>query len=95
MLTFNLPLSLSSNLPRIGAPLSFKQWNGRRRSLLFEPSAFYCAASELSSKVNGGVAVVTGKKVVRLDAAEQKAVLDDGSVIAYDKCLIATGGTPR
>jgi len=78
-----------------GSPLSFKQWNGRRRSLLFEPSAFYCAASELSSKENGGVAVVTGKKVVRLDAAGQKAVLDDGSVIIYDKCLIATGGTPR
>jgi len=78
-----------------GAAPSFKQWNGRRRSLLFEPSPFYCAASELPSKENGGVAVLTGKRVVRLDAAEQKAVLDDGTEIAYEKCLIATGGTPR
>ena len=62
---------------------------------MFEPSPFYCAASELPLKENGGVAVITGKKVVRLDAAEQKAVLDDGTEIKYDKCLIATGGTPR
>lgn len=78
-----------------GAAPSFKQWNGRKRSLLFEPAPFYCSASELPSKDNGGVAVLTGRKVVKLDAAAQKAVLDDGTEIVYEKCLIATGGTPR
>ena len=32
-------------------------------SIFFEPDAFYCEAGELSSKANGGVALVKGKKV--------------------------------
>jgi programmed cell death 8 (apoptosis-inducing factor) len=75
--------------------LSFKQWNGKRRSVLFEPPAFYCDPSQLPTKDNGGVAVLTGKKVVRLDPKKQIAVLEDGTEIGYDKCLIATGGTPK
>jgi programmed cell death 8 (apoptosis-inducing factor) len=45
------------------APLSFKQWNGKKRSLLFEPPAFYCRPAELPAKENGGVAVLNGHKV--------------------------------
>ncbi|XP_077983754.1 apoptosis-inducing factor 1, mitochondrial-like [Glandiceps talaboti] len=75
--------------------LRFKQWNGKERSIFFEPPAFYCQPKELPYKEKGGVAVAAGKKVVGINPMEKKAYLDNGWEIYYDKCLIATGGTPR
>ena len=60
-------------------------------SLFFEQEEFYCSPVELASKENGGVAVVRGHKVVKLDVVERKAVLDNGMTVTYEKCLIATG----
>ena len=34
-------------------------------------------------------------QVVKLDITNQKATLDNGWEIKYDKCLIATGGKPK
>ena len=39
--------------------------------------------------------MVTGRKVVRIDAGKREAHLDNGDVIGYDKCLLATGGKPK
>ncbi|KAG8224807.1 hypothetical protein J437_LFUL002252 [Ladona fulva] len=75
--------------------LKFKQWNGKERSLFFEPDEFYTQCLELTKCPNGGVAVARGWKVVKLDVVEQKAYLDDGKAIKYDKCLLATGGIPK
>ncbi|XP_059483923.1 apoptosis-inducing factor 1, mitochondrial [Neocloeon triangulifer] len=75
--------------------LKFKQWNGKERSLYFEPDQFYCKVEELDTKENGGVAVASGWKVERLDLAEKKAILTGGKEIQFEKCLIATGGTPK
>src|SRR5690606_20021668 len=36
-----------------------------------------------------------GTEVVSLDPASGQAVLSDGSTVAYDRCLLATGGTAR
>jgi len=36
-----------------------------------------------------------GRQVVSLDAEARQATLSDGTVIAYDRCLLATGGTAR
>lgn len=80
-----------SDDPEVGEKLRFKQWNGKERSLFFESDEFYCDPAELNSKENGGVAVVRGHKVVKLDIPNRKAVLDNGLTITYDKCLIATG----
>lgn len=44
---------------------------------------------------NGGVAVLPGKKVVHMDVRGNTVKLSDGTQISYDKCLIATGGSPR
>lgn len=60
-------------------------------SLFFEPEEFYCGVTELLGRETGGVAVARGWRVARLDVAEKKAVLQDGTEIHYDKCLIATG----
>ncbi|XP_053554899.1 apoptosis-inducing factor 1, mitochondrial isoform X2 [Bombina bombina] len=84
-----------SDDPNVSQTLRFKQWNGKERSIFFQPPSFYVAPHELMSAENGGVSVLTGRKVVQLDVRENKAKLDDGTFITYDKCLIATGGTPR
>ncbi len=34
-------------------------------------------------------------QVVRIDASKREAHLDNGSVVSYDKCLVATGGKPK
>jgi len=75
--------------------LRFTQWNGRERSLKFEPQSFYLPVEELSESSKGGVSVLTGRRVVSLDAEGQLARLADGTEIGYNKCLIATGGKPK
>ena len=59
--------------------------------MFYEPEEFYCSPVELNGKENGGVAVVRGHRIVKLDVEERRAHLDNGLVISYDKCLIATG----
>ncbi|CAG0915148.1 unnamed protein product [Notodromas monacha] len=75
--------------------LMFKQWNGKERSIYFEQPDFYCKPEELIEKENGGVAVATSAKVVKVNVHERRAYLSNGKEIEYDKCLIATGGQPK
>ncbi|XP_066517393.1 apoptosis-inducing factor 1, mitochondrial isoform X4 [Hoplias malabaricus] len=84
-----------SDDPIVIETLHFKQWNGKERSIYFQPPSFYVSPAELESVENGGVAVLTGKKVVHMDVRGNKVKLNDGAEISYDKCLIATGGIPR
>ncbi|KAL7390787.1 hypothetical protein ABVT39_027887 [Epinephelus coioides] len=84
-----------SDDPSVTETLRFKQWNGKERSIYFQPPSFYISAEELDSAENGGVAVLSGKKVVHMDVRGNKVKLDDDTEISYDKCLIATGGVPR
>lgn len=84
-----------SDDPSVTETLRFKQWNGKERSIYFQPPSFYINPEELESTGNGGVAVLTGKKVVHMDVRGNKVKLDDNTEISYDKCLIATGGVPR
>lgn len=73
----------------------FKQWNGAERSLFFEPEDFYLPAEKLSDSHNGGVSVIRGYSVVKINVAEQKVILDDGTELTYEKCLVATGSSPK
>nr|XP_033497652.1 apoptosis-inducing factor 1, mitochondrial isoform X8 [Epinephelus lanceolatus] len=84
-----------SDDPSVTETLRFKQWNGKERSIYFQPPSFYISTEELDSAENGGVAVLSGKKVVHMDVRGNKVKLDDDTEISYDKCLIATGGVPR
>ncbi|XP_020825485.1 apoptosis-inducing factor 1, mitochondrial [Phascolarctos cinereus] len=84
-----------SDDPNVTNTLRFKQWNGKERSIYFQPPSFYVSAQDLPHIENGGVAVLTGKKVVQLDVRDNMVRLNDGSQITFEKCLIATGGTPR
>ncbi|KXJ12564.1 Apoptosis-inducing factor 1, mitochondrial [Exaiptasia diaphana] len=77
------------------ANLRFKQWNGKERSILFEPDSFYCSPQELPTKEEGGVAFLKNKKVVSVNPKDKKVILDDGKEIEYGKLLLATGGSPK
>lgn len=75
--------------------MTFKQYNGKKRSIYYEKKEFYTDAKILNTLENGGVALLSGKKVVKIDASNKKAFLHSGEVISYDKCLLATGGKPK
>lgn len=78
-----------------GKRLTFRQWNGVERSIFYEPDDFYVDPTLLNESPNGGVAVVRGYTVARLDVNGKKAILSDGTEITYDKCLLATGSSPK
>lgn len=73
--------------------LTFRQWNGRRRPVAYEPAAFYTPVEELESR--GGAAVARGWSVTRLDVARHEAELAaPGRApvrVRYERCLVATG----
>ena len=75
--------------------LTFRQWNGKERSLYFEKDEFYCSLQTMVQKETGGVSVITGHKVTKLDPSSQQVTLDSGQVLSYGKCLLATGGEPK
>lgn len=75
--------------------LKFKQWNGVARSVYYEPNDFYIHPSKLNEDSKGGVAIVRGYTVEKLDVENRIAILNDGTEIKYQKCLIATGSTPK
>lgn len=75
--------------------LTFKQWNGIERSLYYEPNDFYTHPSKLLTEPNGGVTIVRGYTVKQIDAENNVAILTDGTEIKYQRCLIATGSTPK
>ncbi|XP_061224947.1 apoptosis-inducing factor 1, mitochondrial isoform X2 [Neopsephotus bourkii] len=84
-----------SDDPNVTETLRFRQWNGKERSIYFQPPSFYVPVRDLLYVENGGVAVLCGKKVVHMDVRGNTVKLSDGTQISYDKCLIATGGSPR
>ncbi|KAK7073141.1 Apoptosis-inducing factor 1, mitochondrial [Halocaridina rubra] len=81
--------------PETPSKLCFKQWNGKERSIFFEHEEYYTPLNELSSRENGGIAILKGRKVVKIDVHKKRVFMDDGSEVSYDKCLIATGGQPK
>lgn len=60
-------------------------------SIFFEHEEYYTPVGELVTRENGGIAILKGVKVTKLDVHKKRAYMDDGSEVSYDKCLIATG----
>ncbi|CAH8867816.1 unnamed protein product [Trichobilharzia szidati] len=97
--------------PYLRPPLSKELWNRtsskekkllrsdgdiRRHSwLYYEPDSFFLKPEDLGAVQYGGVALVRGDPVVRLDPDRHIVFLASGRQITYDRCLLATGGTPK
>lgn len=77
------------------AQLRFNQWNGTQRSIFYEPQEFYSSVTHLTESDKGGVAVAMGWKVMKIDVVNKTVSLEDGHEIKYNKCLIATGASPK
>src|SRR5579885_2682249 len=75
-------------LPYQRPPLSKKYLAGalERERLLLRPQHFYDSHS---------VEALLGRRVQEISRREQRLRLDDGSAVAYDALLIATGSRPR
>lgn len=65
------------------------------KSIFYESESYYFSGKELAENENGGVCVIGGQKVTKLDADKKKVYLECGKEISFGKCLIATGGEPR
>ena len=76
-----------SRLPYNRPPLSKALLKGEKTpdECLCEDGAFY---------EDHHVELLTGHRVTALDGAHKEAVIDDGRTIAFEKALLATGGTP-
>lgn len=83
-----LLLGEEAHLPYHRPPLSKAYLAGgvEKSSLAIRPLAAYERAN---------VEFMPGVRVVRIDRANQRLELADGSQLAYDKLAIATGGRPR
>ncbi|KYM89656.1 Apoptosis-inducing factor 1, mitochondrial [Atta colombica] len=77
------------------AQLRFNQWNGTQRSIFYEPREFYSNVTNLIESDKGGVAVAMGWKVTKIDVINKTVTLENSYEINYNKCLIATGASPK
>ena len=75
--------------------LLFKSFSGRERNLYFEKEAFYTPVDSIEFNDKGGIAVLKGVKVAQLIPDQNQVKLEDGRLIKYEKCLLATGGRPK
>lgn len=70
-------------------PLSKEYLRGKldRDSLFFEPESYYLTRENIR--------IILDKTVDKINTKEKVAELNDGTLIHFDKALIATGGRPR
>jgi len=90
---YNVPYQrppLSKNLWASGDDvvntLEYNDWTGKKQNIFFEPESVYG---------NDILNFVRTLKVIDLHIDDKLILLEDGKLIRFDKCLIATGGEPR
>lgn len=71
--------------------LEYKGISGKKKDVYYETHGFYVPPEEINDAQHGGVSLLMGHRVVKLDPIAHYAYLDDGRKIKYGKCLIATG----
>ena len=81
--------------PEVAAGLNFRQFDGRDRPLSFEKPEFYFQPKVLMERASGGVSLIRGQRVEKIDCDQQLIHLTNGQSLKYGKCLIATGGEPH
>ena len=75
---------------------SYEDWKGKPRSVYHEKLDFYCTGREIQTREGfGGTALLLGARLDKLNPDTKVAVLENGTEIKYDKCLLAIGGKPK
>ena len=76
-------ISADQDRPYKRPPLSKGLWKGNAESQI------WCHTDDVEATLT------TGRRIVRLNPVEKQVIDDHGDVYAYEKLLLATGGTPR
>lgn len=63
----------------------------KRKHILYEADGFYLDPEKIDDSEHGGIALMCGVKVDKIDSVNNFIELKDGSRIDFKKCLIATG----
>ncbi|EFP02404.1 CRE-WAH-1 protein [Caenorhabditis remanei] len=75
--------------------LDYTSLSGKKRDIFYEVEGFFVSPEDIRKAPHGGVALLRGKKAVKICAEDKKVILEDGTTIGYDKVLIATGIRPK
>lgn len=73
--------------------LAFADWHGDRRPIFFESMDYF--NTDIEDELNRKPKLMIGKKVTRIDSRKKTATLHDGTVVEFEKALIATGSRPK
>uniref|UniRef100_A0A0K0E5Q5 Apoptosis-inducing factor 1, mitochondrial n=1 Tax=Strongyloides stercoralis TaxID=6248 RepID=A0A0K0E5Q5_STRER len=75
--------------------LSYTTRSGKKRQVPYESNGFFIDPSQMDEFEHGAVSIIRGKKVIKLEPENHKAILNDGTEITYGKCLIGTGSKAK
>uniref|UniRef100_A0A0K0FPA8 Apoptosis-inducing factor 1, mitochondrial n=1 Tax=Strongyloides venezuelensis TaxID=75913 RepID=A0A0K0FPA8_STRVS len=75
--------------------LDYTTLSGKKRQVPYESNGFYINPNDIPDFEYGAISIVKGKKVVKLEPENHKAILDDGTEVIYNKCLIGTGSIAK
>ncbi|KAI8069548.1 apoptosis-inducing factor, mitochondrion-associated, C-term-domain-containing protein [Gongronella butleri] len=77
--------------------LRFKDWQGTERSVFYQDDSQYeiiedASGSDVESEK---IKLLLNKRVSKLNVEDHTVTLADGSILFYNKVLLATGGSPK
>lgn len=100
-----LVISNEEHPPYKRSPLSKDLWSSEtngptniheiKQQIYFEPTDYYTDAMQLLSEEDGGISILTNRTAKNLNLCERKVILNDGTEIEYEECLLAIGSKPR
>ncbi|KAI9486709.1 MAG: apoptosis-inducing factor, mitochondrion-associated, C-term-domain-containing protein [Benjaminiella poitrasii] len=81
----------------VGTNLIFKDWSGTERNAVYQDISKYEVISDASGSdlKTTKIKLLLNKSVTKLDVENHAVTLNDGSIIYYNKVLLATGGEPK
>ncbi|KAI8058795.1 apoptosis-inducing factor, mitochondrion-associated, C-term-domain-containing protein [Thamnidium elegans] len=83
--------------PNVAETLVFKDWSGSERNTVYQDISKYEIIKDASGSdiETDKIKLLLNKSVSKLNVEDHTVTLDDGSVLYYNKVLLATGGTPK
>ncbi|KAI7858497.1 apoptosis-inducing factor, mitochondrion-associated, C-term-domain-containing protein [Circinella umbellata] len=83
--------------PEVAKTLVFKDWQGTERNTIYQDVSQYEVIEDASGSdlQTNKIKLLLNKQVTKLNVEDHTVTLADGSVIYYNKVLLATGGEPK
>ncbi|KAI8331781.1 apoptosis-inducing factor, mitochondrion-associated, C-term-domain-containing protein [Chlamydoabsidia padenii] len=83
--------------PNVANTLQFKDWQGNERSVYYHDESLYHIIEDASGSddLTDKIKLLVNKPVTKLNVEDHTVTLADGSIIYYNKVLLATGGSPK